>query len=144
MQVRELMVRNPWGIQANDSVRHAAELMRRHGVGALIVYEQERPAGMLTDRDIAVGCVGGGHDNGDCFAREHMTADPVTIDAEAEITEALRLMGAEQVRRLLVTDQGQVAGIVALGDLAIRSPHHAEVAQALVDISQPVRQPAHA
>ena len=73
-----------------------------------------------------------------------MTADPVTVDAEAELTEALRLMGAEQVRRLLVTDQGQVAGIVALGDLAIRSPHQAEVAQALVEISQPVRQPAHA
>lgn len=144
MQVRELMIANPWGIQANGSVRHAAELMRRHGIGAVVVYEQDRPAGMLTDRDIAINCIGGGHDNGDCPAREHMTADPVTIDADADLTEALRMMGSEQVRRLLVTSHGQVAGIIALGDLAVRSPHHAEVARALAEISQPVRQPAYA
>jgi CBS domain-containing protein len=142
MQVRELMTTNPYGIQGAESVQHAAEQLRRHGVGALIVYDQSVPIGIVTDRDIAVGCVAAGHASAACPVCEHITADPVTIGPDATTAEALELMGGEQVRRLVVADGPTVAGIITLGDLAVRSEDATAVGRALARISQPVRLPA--
>lgn len=139
MQVRELMTTNPYGVQASESVQHAAEQLRRHGVGALIVYDQSVPIGIITDRDITTGCVAAAHTEGACPVREHMTADPIGIAPDASTADALELMGAEQVRRLLVRDGAAVAGIITLGDLAVRSGDESAVGRALARISQPVR-----
>lgn len=144
MQVRDLMTTNPYGVQAQEPVRRAAELMRRHGVGSIVVYDQHSPIGMLTDRDVVTECVAGGHEGANCASREHMTADPVTIAQDASAEEALGRMADEQVRRLLVTDEGTVVGIIALGDLAAAMPSEAAVANALREISIPVRASMHA
>lgn len=139
MQIREFLTQNPNGIQADDSVQHAAEQMRRHNIGAIPVYRVDQLAGMLTDRDLVCGCMAAGHDASRCQASEHMTADPVCIGQDASIDDALSQMSEEQVRRLMVMDQGQVAGIVSLGDLAVHAPESPQVAMALARISQPVR-----
>jgi CBS domain-containing protein len=139
MQVRELMTRSPYGVQIHESVQRATELMKRHGVGAVVVYNYDLPVGMLTDRDIAVECVTAGHQASACAVREHMTADPLGIAEDATLEDALQMMGAEQVRRLLVLEGPSVVGIVTLGDLAVRAPDHAAVGRALAEISQPVR-----
>ncbi len=141
MLVREFMTPNPHGIQAHDSARHAAEQMRRHGVGALPVFDHERLVGMITDRDIATGCVAAGHDSAACHVVQHMTADPVAVSEEASVEDALRVMAAEQVRRLAVMNGDRLVGIVALGDLAVRHPTHPEIARTLAEISEPIHVP---
>ncbi|MEX2229361.1 MAG: CBS domain-containing protein [Dehalococcoidia bacterium] len=139
MQVRELMTANPYGVQASESVQHAAEQLRRHGVGALVVYDQSVPVGIITDRDMAIGCIAAGHQGAACPVREHMTADPIAIAPDANTGDALEMMGTEQVRRLIVRDGPAIAGIVTLGDLAVRSDDRVAVGRALARISQPVR-----
>jgi CBS domain-containing protein len=144
MQLKEFMTPNPHGIQTDDSSRHAAEQMRRHGFGAVPVYDQELLVGMLTDRDLTTGCIAAGHDAGVCTAREHMTADPVSIGPDATIEDALTKMADAQVRRLIVMGSDGVAGIVSLGDLAVRCADSALVGRTLAEISEPVRQPLRA
>lgn len=135
------MTRNPHGIQANDTCQHAAEQLRRHNVGALPVFEYDRLIGMVTDRDLVSGCMAAGHDASHCAVKQHMTADPVTIGPGASLDEALAKMADEQVRRLIVMEDDHIAGIISLGDLAVRSPGTPQVAHTLTEISQPVRVP---
>lgn len=141
MQLKQFMTPNPYGIQANEPGRQAAEQMRRHGFGALPVFEHDRLAGMITDRDLAIGCMAAAHDSGSCAVKEHMTADPVSIEAEASLEDALSKMAQEQVRRLIVMDGGRAAGIVSIGDLAVQSPDNPQVARTLAQISEPIRVP---
>ncbi len=141
MQIQEFMTRNPHAIQADDSCQHCAEQMRRHNIGAMPVFDFDRLTGMITDRDLVGGCMAAGHRASECSVRQHMTADPVTIEPWASIEEALAKMADEQVRRLIVMENGGVAGIVSLGDLAVHAASSPDVARALAEISQPVRVP---
>jgi len=141
MQVSELMTPNPYCLDQNDSVLRAAQEMKKHNLGALAVCDNRRLSGIITDRDIVVSCVAGGHHPEDCKILEHMTANPISVSPDTSIQEALRRMGREQVRRLCVMDGDEIAGIVSLGDLAVRMADDIALAQTLGQISQPVRTP---
>ena len=70
-----------------------------------------------------------------------MMADPISIGPEASVEQALSLMANEQVRRLIVTNGQDLAGIVSIGDIAVHYPANAEVGRTLAAISQPVGRP---
>lgn len=138
MRVCELMTPDPYCIEGNAPAHHAAQLMKRHGVGALPVFDDSGLVGIITDRDLVLECVAAGHAP-TCPVSEHMTADPVSIEAEAPAEEALRIMGQAQVRRLCVMHRDRLAGIVSLGDLAVHLEDTHNIARVLARISQPVR-----
>lgn len=139
MQVREIMTQNPYCVQAGENIQRAAQEMKTHNVGSLPVCEGDNLIGIITDRDIVLECVAGGHTVDQCRVREHMTANPISITPNAQVEDALQLMAREQVRRLCVTEGNRVQGILSLGDLAVNMPGDQAVAQALASISQPVR-----
>ena len=141
MQVREVMTINPHVIQVDAPVRLAAQELRRHDIGGLPVFDGDRLVGIITDRDLACGCLSA-HDPATCVVRQHMMADPISVDADASIEDALSLMASEQVRRLLVKTNDGFAGIVSIGDIAVHSPEDPRVSRALAAISQPVRETA--
>jgi CBS domain-containing protein len=120
MQLRQIMTQHPSSVQPNDTVQHAAQEMKTHNIGALPVCDGEKLLGIITDRDIAVECVSTGTHPGQCFVKDYMTANPICVPPEATIEEALRKMAEEQVRRLCVVENGALAGIISLGDLAVR------------------------
>jgi CBS domain-containing protein len=139
VDVRDVMTDELFGIQLNENAVHAAQLMRTHGVGALVVYDYDRLAGIVTDRDIVVGCVAAGLHPMDCAIGDYMTANPLGVSPETSVEAALRLMGERQVRRLCVVEDGRAIGIVSLGDLAVRLAGDAALGSALARISEPVR-----
>lgn len=139
MKVRDLMTQNPYYLQPDDSIQHAAQEMKQHNVGALPVCDSDRLTGIITDRDIVVGCIAADRNPDECTVKEYMTANPVCVRPETAIEEALQLMKREQVRRLCVTQGGQIAGILSLGDLAARMRDDPAIARALAEISEPVR-----
>jgi CBS domain-containing protein len=104
------------------TIRAAAELMREHHVGALIVTGEDggasKPQGILTDRDIVVGIVALGLDP-NVFLIDDLLDRPLTVArAEQSVHDGLKLMKAKGVRRLpLVDKDGNLAGIVTLDDL---------------------------
>ncbi|MFI7007900.1 CBS domain-containing protein [Streptomyces sp. NPDC050145] len=107
-------------IPAHETLDRAAQLMRELNVGALpISDENERLCGILTDRDIVVGCVAMGHDPAKVTAGEMAKGTPRWIDAGADIGEVLHEMQDHQIRRLPVIRDKKLVGMISEADLAM-------------------------
>ncbi|MFE9024096.1 CBS domain-containing protein [Streptomyces sp. NPDC007808] len=119
----DIMHRGAQWIPAHETLDRAAQLMRDLGVGALpISDENERLCGILTDRDIVVGCVAMGHDPSRVTAGEMAQGTPRWIDANADISDVLREMKEHQIRRLPVIDNKRLVGMISEADLARNLP----------------------
>ncbi|AXK31387.1 CBS domain-containing protein [Streptomyces armeniacus] len=113
-------------IPATETLDRAAQLMRRLDVGALPVSDSnERMCGILTDRDIVVGCVAHGQDPSRMTAGDLVHGTPRWIDADAGIDEILEEMRSHQIRRLPVIENKRLVGMISEADLA----HHLSESQ---------------
>jgi CBS domain-containing protein len=129
--IREVMTPNPVIIGPERTISEAAELMRDHAIGDVIVADESARIGVLTDRDIVVRVLAEGLDPHDTTAGQVCSANTVTVAPEDSIADAVQRMRDAAVRRLPVTEDGRVIGIVSLGDLAIERDEES----ALADIS---------
>ncbi|MBC9724670.1 CBS domain-containing protein [Streptomyces sp. TRM68367] len=117
----DIMHRGAQWIPAHETLDRAAQLMRELNVGALPISDQnERLCGILTDRDIVVGCVAVGHDPSKVTAGDMAQGTPRWIDADADIRDVLREMQDHQIRRLPVIENKRLVGMISEADLA----HH--------------------
>jgi CBS domain-containing protein len=99
-------------------VTEAARRMRARNVGALVVVNNRKPVGMLTDRDITVQVVARGKDPATLSVGAIMHRSPAVIRADAGILDAVRAFGRSGVRRLpVVSAAGRLVGIIALDDV---------------------------
>ncbi|HEY8503403.1 MAG TPA: CBS domain-containing protein [Gemmataceae bacterium] len=138
MQVSDVMTRGVECIPPDATLQEAAALMKELDVGPLPVCDNDRLAGMLTDRDIVLRAVAEGRDPRQTRVRDAMTRDIVYCFEDQDVREAVRLMEERQIRRLAVLDRGKrLVGIVSLGDLAVRAGDDALSGQALEQISEP-------
>ncbi|HEY5800731.1 MAG TPA: CBS domain-containing protein [Burkholderiaceae bacterium] len=104
------------------SVAHAAQLMRDHHVGDVVVVDDSggtvKPLGILTDRDIVVSAVATGLDPEVLLAGDLMTPQLVSVSRDADPFEAIATMRFKGVTRLpVIDDDGNLAGIVSADDL---------------------------
>ncbi|WP_432136051.1 CBS domain-containing protein [Streptomyces sp. bgisy154] len=114
----DIMHRGAQWIPAHETLDRAAQLMRELNVGALPISDaDERLCGILTDRDIVVGCVAMGHDPAEVTAGEMARGTPRWIDANADISEVLQEMKEHQIRRLPVIDDKRLVGMISEADL---------------------------
>ena len=142
MQVRELMNQSVVSITPGESASLAARLLARHQLGALPVCGEDGGLrGIVTDRDIVTRCVAAETDPHKVPVREIMSRNCAVISPEEDAAEAARLMGAGQVRRLPVLEEGKVVGMVSLGDLAKCRACDMEAAEALSEISENIHRP---
>ncbi|MDT3723594.1 CBS domain-containing protein [Streptomyces sp. DSM 41972] len=115
----DIMHRGAQWIPAHETLDRAAQLMRELNVGALpISDENERLCGILTDRDIVVGCVAKGHDPAKVTAGEMAKGTPRWIEADADVDDVLTEMRTHQIRRLPVIDDKRLVGMISEADLA--------------------------
>ncbi len=134
--IRDVMTSDPRSVQADSTVADAARLMKEEDVGLAPVVEGNRLVGTVTDRDIAIRVVAEGRDPQTTTAREIASTDPVTVDPQQDLGEAVRLMARHQVRRLPVVDEGgRLVGIVAQADVA-REGDDSQTGQLVQDISE--------
>jgi len=140
MQVRELMNPSVVSIDPTESVALAARLIARHNVGALpVVGPDGGLRGILTDRDIVIRCIAPGEDPSKTKAADIMTRSCSVTHPEEDARQAARTMAGAQVRRLPVTEDFKVVGMVALGDLARCHACDMEAGMALSEISDHVK-----
>jgi CBS domain-containing protein len=110
-------------VRDNDTVLDAAKRLAREGIGAMPICRDDKSLhGMITDRDIVVKVVAGGRDPASVRVGELAQGRPVTVDAEAPIEEAARIMGEHKVRRLPVMERGALIGVLSQADLARALP----------------------
>lgn len=121
MQIREVMTESVVTAPPDCPVRHVAELMRERNVGSVVlVGDDGRPAGFITDRDLAVSVLADGRDPGDP-AEAHASAPVITGEPSMDVRAAADLMVAHGIRRLPVLEGERIVGILTLDDLAVRS-----------------------
>jgi CBS domain-containing protein len=95
-----------------------AERMRDHHVGSVVVVENDRPVGIVTDRDIVVKAVAQRKDPDRVPARNLMASGPALVNVNYDLVDAARIMRDRAVRRLPVVDEKRrLLGILSLDDL---------------------------
>ncbi|MEU3973659.1 CBS domain-containing protein [Streptomyces bacillaris] len=108
-------------IPAHETLDRAAQLMREHNVGALPVSangDSDRMVGIITDRDIVVGCVAKGHDPAKVTAGDLAQGTPRWIEADADVNAVLEEMQNHRIRRLPVVENKKLVGMISEADLA--------------------------
>ena len=107
-------------IDSKAKVKDAARLMVEKGIGSLIANRDGLPFGIVTEHDLMEKIAAEGVDPSKTTVSEVMTAPLTSIDASASIIDAARRMVEKQVKRLVVTDQDKIVGIISQTDLV----HH--------------------
>ncbi|MBT2482374.1 CBS domain-containing protein [Streptomyces sp. ISL-94] len=129
--IRDIMTRDPVTVGALTSVHEAARRMRDADIGDVLVTDDGRLRGLVTDRDLVVRALADGKDPDQTTVAEVCSEDLVIIDADDDVDRAVDLMRERALRRLPVIEGDELVGVVALGDLALdRDP-----TSALADIS---------
>jgi CBS domain-containing protein len=120
---REIMTPGAECAHGDQTVSEAAQKMRDLEVGSLpICGEDNRLAGMITDRDIVLNCVAEGMDTTQVKVKDYAGDEVVTIGADDSVEEALATMSRAGVRRLPVIDGHDLVGMVSQADIARNLP----------------------
>jgi CBS domain-containing protein len=118
-KVRDVMTTRPRAVTPQTPVTEVAELMKLEDVGAIPVVEGDRLVGIVTDRDIVVRAVAKGKDLSGMPAAEVSSRELVTVNPDDDLSDALKLMAQNQVRRLAVTGEDErLVGVVSQADVA--------------------------
>jgi CBS domain-containing protein len=131
----EIMTKNVRTATRDMSLRDVAAMMRDGDMGAVPVVDGGKLIGIVTDRDMVVRVIAEGKDASTLIS-EAMTTDLFTVSPEDFVFEAIRLMGDKQIRRIPVIDnEGALAGIIAIADVALETEDAREIAETLEEIS---------
>lgn len=140
MRVKDCMTKQVISVGAGEPVSVAARLMARYNLGALPVRGTDgQLEGMLTDRDIVLRCIAAERSPKAVRVREVMTRSVAAAAPDTDAAAAAGIMAARQVRRLPVTEEGRIVGMVSLADLSRRPDYMMEAAEALEDICAGIR-----
>jgi CBS domain-containing protein len=105
-------------ISPDATVLDAAKLMQSQHIGSLVVIDEFRPIGMLTDRDIVLKLVANEKKPGETAVKSIMTANPTMVNVNYDVLDAVRLMRNRGVRRLPVVDEHRhLIGIITMDDV---------------------------
>jgi CBS domain-containing protein len=135
LRCREIMTRNVRTASPDMTLSDVAAMMREGDMGAVPVVDNGKLAGIVTDRDIVVRCIAEGKDITTTISQA-MTTELFTVGPDDFVFEAIRLMGDKQVRRVpVVGKDGELAGIIAMADVALETEDRVEIAETLEEIS---------
>jgi CBS domain-containing protein len=137
MKAKDVMTKDPVTLGPQATLGEAATLMRQEDCGSIPIVDGGRLVGIVTDRDIVVRAVAAGKDARTTAVSEVMSADPVCISPDTDVDEAAKVMADRQIRRLPVVEDGKLAGILVIGQIARREPDEQQTGETLKEISQP-------
>jgi predicted transcriptional regulator len=104
--------RNLTIVSPSDSIFNLVSYMIRDNIGAAVVVEEEQWIGIITEKDILEQVLLPEKNPHQTIVQDLMTKSPISIEVDRPIKEALAIMGKHKIRRLIVTKQGQLFGLV--------------------------------
>jgi len=118
--LKEILNRNVITIGPTASVSEAAYLMMSEDIGAVIVVDEEMsPVGIITDRDLVISVIAEGRIPEEIVVEEVMSKDLVYVDEDTNILDILSTLSEYSIRRMPVTKDGRLTGIVSVDDLIV-------------------------
>ncbi len=106
-----------WSIRPDATVLEALRLMDAKGIGALVVIQDNRLVGILSERDYARKVILKGRSSKDTLVREIMTERVVTVHPDQTLDECMDLMSSRSIRHLPVVENDQVVGVISIRDV---------------------------
>jgi CBS domain-containing protein len=126
VKVVDAMRREIVTVDEEVSVAEASEMMREKGEGGAIILRKGTPVGMMTERDVTYKVVAEALDARRVKVAEIMETPLITVDPDADLAEAARLMDEHRIRRLAVVRKGVVYGVLRAIDIARNLERHAD------------------
>ncbi|GJM15886.1 MAG: hypothetical protein DHS20C13_12130 [Thermodesulfobacteriota bacterium] len=131
--LKDMLNRDVITIVPTAAISEAAYLMMREDIGSLIVVDDQMfPIGIVTDRDLVVSAIAEGKDPEEAIVEEVMTKDVVYVEEDTNILDILSTMSEYSIRRMPVTKDGRLTGIVSVDDLIV------VIATELIDLAMAV------
>ena len=106
-----------WSISPDATVYEAIKLMAEKEIGALLIMDDSRPVGILSERDYARKIILKGRSSRETKVRDIMTMDVIFADADQSIEGCMALMTNKRIRHLPILDEGRLIAVVSIGDL---------------------------
>ncbi len=117
MRVSEKMTKDPVTVKSSATAKEAAEKMRKENIGTVLVEENGRLKGIVTDRQIATKVVAAGKDPSKTRVSEFMTENPVTGSPDMEMEEVTKIIGENGYRRVPIVENERLVGIISAADI---------------------------
>jgi CBS domain-containing protein len=118
-KMRDIMSPAPVCMAPGESVSAAAQAMKRHGIGAVLVLSDGSLSGLVTDRDITVRVLAEDRDPETTRIGDICSPEPAVLGPDDDVEKATRLVREHAVRRIPVLQDGVPVGVVSIGDLAL-------------------------
>jgi len=112
------MRKAPVTVAPDRAIADVAALMDRAVVGGVVVVDDDRLVGIVTDRDLAVRALAR-RAPVDARVDSVMSTDVVTLDASADVRDAIRIFSSHAIRRLPLVDGGRMVGMITVDDLVV-------------------------
>ena len=128
------MARNVKTVRTDDSVLLAVQKMVKFNIGSVIVTNNGRAVGIITERNILERIVEPRHDAGIINAKDIMSAPLITIDVNAAVEEAAKIMTSKVIKTLPVIDGGKLVGVITSSDIVRTSPTQLNILEELLRI----------
>jgi CBS domain-containing protein len=106
-----------WSVGPDDTILNAIQLMADHEVGALLVMDQEKLVGIVTERDYTRKVALEDRSSKDALVKEIMSVKVLCARPEQTVQECMALMSDKRARHLPIIDHKKVIGIISIGDL---------------------------
>jgi CBS domain-containing protein len=139
MKLKDIMSKDCVTVTKQDNIFEIATKMKEHDIGFIPIVDGMQLIGVVTDRDLVLRGYADKR-SGSGSVEEVMTNKPITATPETTVDEAAKIMSDKQIRRLPVVNNGQLVGVIAIGDLAVHQYSEEEAGQALSDISEKNRE----
>jgi CBS domain-containing protein len=134
--VREVMNKNVMTVKPDVTLKKAAEAMSNYHIGSLVVLENNKLVGIITERNVLVA-VADGKDSELTTVEEVMTKKVITISPDKTIDEAITLMTEHRIKKLPVLDGEKLVGIITASDIIVVEPKLIEGIANLISIKLP-------
>ncbi len=132
--VRDIMVRNVKTVRTDDSVLAAVSKMNKFRIGSVVVTNNGRSVGIITERNILQRIVEPGLDPSMVRAKDIMSSPLVTIDSNDAVEEAAKIMASKRIKKLPVIEGGKIVGIVSTSDIVRSSPTQLGILEELLRV----------
>ena len=112
MKIKDIMSKNIISCKLDSTIYDVAKLMKKYNIGFIPIIDNGLK-GIITDRDIVIKCIY----NKDINIKSYINNNVISIDEDKDINNALKIMSKYKIKRLIVTKEKEIVGILSLSDI---------------------------